>query len=92
MLLAILVFVGGPGSECYLIRPILRFFALKQLIGRSASVPSAVLSCFGVFYGLLLGLLEASCRVSKPDRASKNLSLEEASCLPMLWRACGRLP
>jgi hypothetical protein len=55
MLLMIIVFVGGTWLGTLLVRPFLRLLALSQsdwngLVG-------AGLSCFGVFYGLLLGLL-----------------------------------
>jgi hypothetical protein len=55
MLLMVIVFVGGTWLGVFLIRPFLRLFALKQADWNS--LVSAVLSCFGVFYGLLLGLL-----------------------------------
>src|SRR5262245_25467113 len=58
MLLLIVAFVGGTWLGTFLVRPILRLLALSQpdwngLVG-------AGLSCFGVFYGLLLGLLAVS--------------------------------
>lgn len=65
MLLAILVFVGGTWLGVLLIRPILRFFALKQADWNG--LVSAVLSCFGVFYGLLLGLLAVAAYQNQTD-------------------------
>jgi hypothetical protein len=55
MLLMVVVFVGGTWVGAVLVRPILRLFALKQTEWNG--LVSAGLSCFGVFYGLLLGLL-----------------------------------
>lgn len=55
MLFMIVVFVGGTWLGAMLLRPILRLFALKQ--PEWNGLVSAVLSCFGIFYGLLLGLL-----------------------------------
>ena len=55
MVLMISTFIGGTWLGAILIRPILNLFALRQSDWNG--LVSAVLSCFGVFYGLLLGLL-----------------------------------
>lgn len=63
MVLAIAVFVGGTWLGAFLVRPILRLFARDQHDWNS--LVSVVLSCFGVFYGLLLGLLAVAAYDSR---------------------------
>ena len=51
-----LVFVGYSLVGCVLLRPILRMF-VKDKLSTNNDVVGYVLSCFCVFYGILLGLL-----------------------------------
>jgi hypothetical protein len=51
----LVVFMGGTWLGALLVRPFLLRLAVRQADWNS--VVSAMLSCFGVFYGLLLGLL-----------------------------------
>jgi hypothetical protein len=55
MILLLVLFVGGTCLGAVFLRPHLLRFAKRE--NDWNSVVSAVLSCFGVFYGLLLGLL-----------------------------------
>lgn len=50
------VFVGYSWLGYFLIRPFLRLFVLRRRADTN-SVVGSILSCFGVFYGLLLGLI-----------------------------------
>ncbi|WP_165073131.1 bestrophin-like domain [Paludisphaera rhizosphaerae] len=65
MLLMMVVFVGGTWLGAILIRPLLRLLALKQ--PEWNGLVSAALSCFGVFYGLLLGLLAVAAYQNRSD-------------------------
>jgi hypothetical protein len=55
MLTTVLVSVLGTWVGAVFLRPVLKLFALRQADWNG--LVSAVLSCFGIFYGLLLGLL-----------------------------------
>ena len=55
VLLTAIIFVGYCWAGCIFIRPVLRLFVKSR--GGSNEVVGYVLSCFGVFYGLLLGLI-----------------------------------
>ena len=72
-LLITATFVGFFWLGCFLIRPILRTFVR----GRSGTndIVGYVLSCFGVFYGLLLGLI-AVAAYQNLNRAEENVARE----------------
>jgi hypothetical protein len=81
MLLMIIVFVGGTWLGAFLVRPILRLLALSQADWNE--LVSAGLSCFGVFYGLLLGLLAVAAFQNQSQ--VQNLVSREALSLGGLY-------
>jgi hypothetical protein len=80
--LTAIVFVGSYWIGCFLLRPLLRIFVKSK--GGENSIVGAVLSAFGVLYGLLLSLIAVAAyqNVSKVgDEAAA-----EASALLALYR------
>ncbi len=83
MLLAILVFVGGTWLGVLLIRPILRFFALKQADSERPR------QCRAVMLRRVLrpaSRLAGRGRVSKPDRRRKTCLWRGTRACRCLWR------
>ena len=75
------VFVGFSVLGCVLIRPILRLFVPGR--GQANDVVGYVLSCFCVFYGILLGLL-AVAAYQNYGQVELNVT-KEASALAALY-------
>lgn len=71
-----IVFVGYCWAGCIFLRPFLRMF-VKNRDG-SNDVVGYVLSCFGVFYGLLLGLI-AVASYQNLSEVESNVAREVAS-------------
>ncbi len=59
------IFVGFSWIGCIFVRPFLRLFVRSR--GGSNDVVGHVLSCFGVFYGLLLGLIAVASYQNMSD-------------------------
>lgn len=75
-------FVGFYWAGCILLRPILRQFVRSRTSGTN-DVVGSVLSCFSVFYGLLLGLIAVA---AYQNYVSVDASVtEEASALASLY-------
>ena len=71
-----LIFVGYCWLGCIFVRPILRLFVHSQR--GTNDVVGYVLSCFGVFYGLLLGLIAVASYQNLAD-VEDNVAREVAS-------------
>jgi hypothetical protein len=82
------VFIGGTWAAIFLVSPILRFL-VKSQEGINDFVGYA-LGAFGVFYGLLLGLLA----VSSYENTSEldGIVASEAAALAGLWRDVDNYP
>jgi hypothetical protein len=76
------VFVGFYWAGCILLRPVLRMFVRAR--EGTNEVVGNVLSCFCVFYGLLLGLL-AVAAYQNYSQVESNVA-NEASSLNALYR------
>jgi hypothetical protein len=84
----ILVFVGFYWAGSILLRPILRQF-VKNTAG-SNDIVGYVLSCFCVFYGLLLGLIAVTA-YQNVSAAGENVT-REAAALSALYEDVSRYP
>ena len=87
ILLAIL-FVGGTWTGIIFISPILRVW-LKSQEGIN-DLAGYALGAFGVFYGLLLGLLAVSTYQNAADL--EGIVASESAGLASLWRDCDNYP
>lgn len=76
------IFVGFFWIGCFLFRPILRSF-VRARFGTN-DIVGYILSCFGVFYGLLLGLI-AVAAYQNLNKAEENVS-REAVALTALYQ------
>ena len=76
VLLTAIIFVGCCWLGCIFVRPFLRLFVKSR--GGSNEVVGNVLSCFGVFYGLLLGLI-AVASYQNLSEVENNVAREVAS-------------
>lgn len=81
-------FVAFFWIGCFLIRPILRAF-IRSRSGTN-DIVGYVLSCFGVFYGLLLGLI-AVAAYQNLNKAEENVS-REAVALSALYQDVSAYP
>jgi len=81
-------FVGFYWLGCILLRPVLRQF-VKYTRGAN-DIVGYVLSCFGVFYGLLLGLIAVTAYQNVAD-AGANVT-REAAALSALYEDVSRYP
>ena len=88
IILTAVIFVGYCWLGCIVLRPFLRLF-VKNVTG-SNEVVGSVLSCFGVFYGLLLGLI-AVASYQNLSEVEKNVAREVAS-LDALYQDVGTYP
>ena len=70
------IFVGYFWLGCIFIRPFLRLFVKSR--GGSNEIVGHVLSCFGVFYGLLLGLIAVASYQNLSD-VENNVAREVAA-------------
>ena len=70
-----MIFVGYCWLGCIFLRPFLRLFVRSR--GGSNEVVGHVLSCFGVFYGLLLGLIAVASYQNMTD-VENNIAREVA--------------
>ena len=84
----VVAFVGFYWAGCIFLRPILRQF-VKYTAG-SNDIVGYVLSCFGVFYGLLLGLIAVTAYQNVAD-AGGNVT-REAAALSSLYEDVSRYP
>ena len=84
----VVAFVGFYWTGCIFLRPILRQF-VKHTAG-SNDIVGYVLSCFGVFYGLLLGLIAVTAYQNVAD-AGGNVT-REAAALSSLYEDVSRYP
>ncbi len=75
-------FVGFFWIGCFLFRPILRTFVRAR--SGSNDIVGYILSCFGVFYGLLLGLI-AVAAYQNLNKAEENVA-REAVALTALYQ------
>ena len=82
------IFVGYCWFGCIFLRPFLRIFVKGR--GNSNDVVGHVLSCFGVFYGLLLGLI-AVASFQNLSKVEDNVAREVAS-LDALYQVVGTYP
>jgi hypothetical protein len=87
-LLVIALFVGVYWAGAILVRPILRQF-IKNTPGAN-DIVGYILSCFCVFYGLLLGLIAVTAYQNVAD-ASENVT-REAAALSALYEDVSRYP
>jgi hypothetical protein len=87
-LLFVAAFVGFYWLGCVFVRPILRQF-VKYTAGAN-DIVGYVLSCFGVFYGLLLGLIAVTAYQNVAD-AGANVT-REAAALSALYEDVSRYP
>ncbi len=76
------IFVGFFWIGCFLIRPVLRTFVRAR--SGTNDIVGYILSCFGVFYGLLLGLI-AVAAYQNLVKAEENVS-REAVALTALYQ------
>jgi hypothetical protein len=83
------VFVGFYWAGCFLLRPILRRF-VRTRSGNSNEVVGYILSCFCVFYGLLLGLL-AIAAFQNFSQVELNVA-KEATALTALYHDIASYP
>jgi hypothetical protein len=81
-------FVGFFWIGCFLVRPILRTFVRARW--GTNDIVGYVLSCFGVFYGLLLGLI-AVAAYQNLTRAEENVA-REAVALTALYQDLAAYP
>jgi hypothetical protein len=81
-------FVGYYWLGCLFVRPVLRLF-VKYTPGAN-DIVGYVLSCFGVFYGLLLGLIAVTAYQNVAD-AGGNVT-REAAALSALYEDVSRYP
>jgi hypothetical protein len=81
-------FVGFFWIGCFLIRPILRTFVRAR--SGTNDIVGYVLSCFGVFYGLLLGLI-AVAAYQNLNRAEENVA-REAVALTAIYQDLDAYP
>jgi hypothetical protein len=81
-------FVGFFWVGCFLIRPILRTFVRAR--SGTNDIVGYVLSCFGVFYGLLLGLI-AVAAYQNLNRAEENVA-REAVALTAVYQDLAAYP
>ena len=86
--LAIVVFVGFYWAGAILLRPFLRVFVRSAPGGND--IVGYVLSCFCVFYGLLLGLIAVTAYQNVAE-ASANVT-REAAALSALYEDVSRYP
>jgi Flp pilus assembly pilin Flp len=86
--LFIAAFVGFYWAGCVFLRPILRQF-VKDTTGAN-DIVGYVLSCFGVFYGLLLGLIAVTAYQNVAD-AGANVT-REAAALSALYEDASNYP
>ena len=84
----VVAFVGFYWAGCIFLRPILRQF-VKYTAG-SNDIVGYVLSCFGVFYGLLLGLIAVTAYQNVAD-AGGNVT-RDAAALSALYEDVSRYP
>lgn len=70
-------FVGYYWAGCLLLRPVMRLFVGSRH-GSTNDIVGYVLSCFGVFYGILLGLIAVAAYQNLSDVES-NIASEAAS-------------
>ena len=84
----VVAFVVFYWAGCIFLRPILRQF-VKYTAG-SNDIVGYVLSCFGVFYGLLLGLIAVTAYQNVAD-AGGNVT-REAAALSALYEDVSRYP
>jgi len=87
-LLFVASFVGFYWLGCVFLRPVLRQF-VKYTSGAN-DIVGYVLSCFGVFYGLLLGLIAVTAYQNVAD-AGANVT-REAAALSALYEDVSRYP
>ncbi len=76
IIISAIVFVGYCWAGCIFLRPFLRMFVKNR--NDSNEVVGYVLSCFGVFYGLLLGLIAVASYQNLSD-VQNNVAREVAS-------------
>jgi hypothetical protein len=81
-------FVGFFWIGCFLIRPVVRTFVRAR--GGTNDIVGYVLSCFGVFYGLLLGLI-AVAAYQNLNRAEENVA-REAVALTAVYQELSAYP
>jgi len=81
-------FVGFFWLGCFLVRPILRTFVRAR--SGTNDIVGYVLSCFGVFYGLLLGLI-AVAAYQNLNRAEENVA-REAVALTAVYQDLSAYP
>jgi urea transport system substrate-binding protein len=87
-LLFVGAFVGFYWLGCIFLRPILRQFV--KYTTSANDIVGYVLSCFGVFYGLLLGLIAVTAYQNVAD-AGTNVT-REAAALSALYEDVSRYP
>ena len=85
-ILFVVSFVGFYWAGCIFLRPLLRQF-VKRTSGAN-DIVGYVLSCFGVFYGLLLGLIAVTAYQNVAD-AGANVT-REAAALSALYEDVSR--
>lgn len=88
-LLILIVFTGGSLVGQMLTRPLIRHFATQALEDHNEAV-GAVISAYGVFYGITLGLIAVATWDSYD--AAEDLVVKEASSLAALDRDVAALP
>ena len=87
-LLSIVVFVGFYWAGAILLRPFFRLFVRSTPGGND--IVGYILSCFCVFYGLLLGLIAVTAYQNVAE-ASQNVT-REAAALSALYEDVSRYP
>ena len=87
-ILFVAAFVGFYWAGCIFLRPLLRQF-VKHTSGAN-DIVGYVLSCFGVFYGLLLGLIAVTAYQNVAD-AGANVT-REAAALSALYEDVSHYP
>lgn len=88
MVLFLVLFLGGTALGVLFVRPWLRRFVSPQPDWNA--LVTGVLSCFVVFYGLLLGLLAVAAHEQRT--AVENVISREALSLAGVWRGRLQLP
>lgn len=86
--LAAIVFVGSYWIGCFLVRPLLRIFVRAG--GSENEIVGAVLSAFGVLYGLLLSLIAVAAYQNLSEVKAE--AVNEASMMIALYRDVTDLP
>ena len=86
--LTAVIFVGYCWLGCIFLRPFLRLFVRN--VNGTNEVVGSVLSCFGVFYGLLLGLIAVASYQNLAE-VENNVAKEVAS-LDALYQDVGTYP